>query len=153
MGSFRVAKQFTFDAGHRLVSHPELCRHLHGHTYRVEVVLEAPSLDPNAMVCDYKALSLLVRSVLAPLDHAMILWREDPLRGVLEQAGERVVVLDAEPSAEVLAQHIFFEIKKVLARAAAEPQRVAPYRWRPEIRLVSVRLWETPTTWAEYSEA
>ncbi|MFN3413579.1 MAG: 6-pyruvoyl trahydropterin synthase family protein [Thermoanaerobaculum sp.] len=153
MGSFRVAKQFTFDAGHRLVSHPELCRHLHGHTYRVEVVLEAPSLDANAMVCDYKALSLLVRSVLAPLDHAMILWRGDSFRDVLEKAGERVVVLEAEPSAEVLAQHIFCELEKAFAAALAEPHRVAPYRWRPEIRLVCVRLWETPTTWAEYSEA
>lgn len=153
MGSFRVAKQFTFDAGHRLLSHPELCRHPHGHTYRLEVVLEAPSLDECAMVCDYKALSLLVRSVLASLDHAMILWREDPLREVLERAGERVVVLQAEPSAEVLAQHIFFEIKRAFDKALAEPQRVAPYRWRSEIRLVSVRLWETPTTWAEYGEA
>ncbi len=153
MGSFKVAKQFTFDAGHRLPSHPELCRHPHGHTYRVEVVVEAPSLDPGSMVCDYKALSLLVRSVLAPLDHAMILWREDPLREVLEKAGERVVALDAEPSAEVLAQHIFFQIKRVFAEALAEPQRVAPYRWRPEVRVLAVRLWETPNTWAEYSEA
>ncbi|MFZ5803568.1 MAG: 6-pyruvoyl trahydropterin synthase family protein [Acidobacteriota bacterium] len=153
MGRFRVAKQFNFDAGHRLVSHPELCRHPHGHTYRLEVRLEACSLDANGMVCDYKALSRLVRSVLAPLDHAMILWREDPLREVLEKAGERVVALGAEPTAEVLAQHIYFEIKRAFAEALAEPQRVAPYRWRPEIRLLSVRLWETPTTWAEYSEA
>lgn len=152
MGSFRVAKQFTFDAGHRLTSHPELCRHPHGHTYRVEVVLEAPVLDANAMVCDYKALSLLVRQVLKQLDHAMILHRQDPLCQVLQEAGERVVVLEEEPTAEVLARHLFAEIRATLAGAAAEPERIAPYRWRQEVRLVAVRLWETPTTWAEYAE-
>ncbi|MGC8917020.1 MAG: 6-pyruvoyl trahydropterin synthase family protein [Thermoanaerobaculum sp.] len=153
MGRFRVAKQFTFDAGHRLVSHPELCRHPHGHTYRVEVVLEAETLDANSMVCDYKALSILVRSVIQKLDHAMILWRGDPLCALLEAAGERVVLLEAEPTAEALARHLFGEIRAAFGAAVSQPQRVAPYRWRPDVRLVAVRLWETPTTWAEYAEA
>lgn len=153
MGTFRVAKHFTFDAGHRLTRHPELCRHPHGHTYRLEVVLEASTLDANAMVCDYKALSLVVRQVLAPYDHAMVLWSQDPLCAVLHEAGERVVVLDAEPTAEVLARHLFFQLRDAFAAAVAEPQRIAPYTWRPEVRLAAVRLWETPTTWAEYAEA
>ncbi|MCS7182687.1 MAG: 6-carboxytetrahydropterin synthase [Thermoanaerobaculum sp.] len=151
MGRFFVAKSFTFDAGHRLVSHPELCRHPHGHTYRAEVVLEAPSLDANAMVCDYKALSRLVRGVIQPLDHAMILWREDPLRPALEQAGERVVVLEEEPTAEVLAKYLYCQLEQTFAQAVANPQLVEPFRWRADVRLVAVRLWETPTTWAEFS--
>lgn len=150
---FYVAKQFTFDAGHRLLSHPELCRHPHGHTYRLEVVLAARELDANAMVCDYKALSRLVKGVLVAYDHAMILARHDPLCAVLRERGERLVVLEEEPTAEVLARHLFFELQQAMRRAAAHTDQLAPYGFGEGVELVAVRLWETPTSWAEYRPA
>lgn len=147
---FYICKRFSFDAGHRLLSHPELCRHPHGHTYRVEVVLAAEKLDENAMVCDYKALSMIVKRALAKYDHAMILHRRDPLGPVLSAQGERLVIFDQEPTAEVLAQQLFSQLHGAFAEAAADPSLVAPYRWRRDCHLVSVRVWETPKTWAEY---
>jgi 6-pyruvoyltetrahydropterin/6-carboxytetrahydropterin synthase len=147
---FYAGKAFTFDAGHRLLSHPELCRHPHGHTYRLEVVVAAPQLDDNAMVCDYKALTALVKGVLAEYDHAMILAQWDPLVGVLQQQEERVVLLPEEPTAEVLARHLFSQLQEAFAQALENPAKVAPYRFRPEVKLVALRLWETPTTWAEF---
>lgn len=150
---FYLGKQFTFDAGHRLLSHPELCRYPHGHTYRLEVVLAARELDANAMVCDYKALSRLVRDVLAAYDHAMILARQDPLCAVLRERGERLVVLEEEPTAEVLVRHLFLQLQQALTRAAAHTDQLAPYGFRQGVELVAVRLWETPTSWAEYRPA
>lgn len=147
---FYVCKRFSFDAGHRLLAHPKLCRHPHGHTYQLEVVLAAEELDENGMVCDYKALSIIVKATLAKFDHAMILNRRDPLCSVLSAQGERLVVLDDEPTAEVLAKLLFTQLNTAFADAAANASLVAPYRWRRDCQLVSVRVWETPKTWAEY---
>jgi len=149
-GVFYAGKFFTFDAGHRLLSHPELCRHLHGHTYRLEVVVRAQELDECGMVCDFKALSQVVKRVLASFDHATILAERDPLVAALRASGERLVLLPEEPTAEVLARHLFVELERAMAQAVQDPGALAPYRLRPEVQLAAVRLWETPTTWAEF---
>lgn len=154
MPTYRIAKRFTFDAGHRLAKHPELCRFPHGHTYRVEVVLRADALDANDMVCDYQVLKTLVRRELDRLDHAMILGPDDPARAAFAPFAERVVVLDGgDPTAEVIARHLY----RALASALRPGTQVssaggAAYLVPDGVRLESVRLWETPTSWAEYSE-
>jgi len=152
--TYRIAKRFTFDAGHRLAKHPELCRFPHGHTYQVEVVLRGDSLDANDMVCDYQVLKSLVRRELDRLDHAMILSADDPARDAFAQFAERVVTLDGgDPTAEVIARDLY----RALATALQPGTEVssaggATYRVPGGIRLEAVRLWETPTSWAEYSE-
>jgi 6-pyruvoyltetrahydropterin/6-carboxytetrahydropterin synthase len=152
--TYRIAKRFTFDAGHRLAKHPELCRFPHGHTYQVEVVLSAGGLDANDMVCDYQVLKALVRREVDQLDHAMILGPGDAAREAFAPFAERLVVLaDGEPTAEVIARHLYRALAAVL-RPGAEVTSAAgvPYRLPDGVRLESVRLWETPTSWAEYSE-
>ena len=39
-----------------LSKHPDLCKFPHGHSRKVEFVLEADELDGNEMVCDFKSL-------------------------------------------------------------------------------------------------
>jgi 6-pyruvoyltetrahydropterin/6-carboxytetrahydropterin synthase len=41
------------------------------------------------------------------LDHNMLLCRDDPILPVLEEHGERVFVMDANPTAENIARLIF----------------------------------------------
>ena len=41
------------------------------------------------------------------LDHTMLLCREDPLLPVLQERGERVFVMDSNPTAENIARLIF----------------------------------------------
>ena len=60
MGFFRIAKVFEVEYGHRLSKHPEKCRFLHGHRLRIEIVVRGHQLDGNDMVCDYKALKMVV---------------------------------------------------------------------------------------------
>jgi 6-pyruvoyltetrahydropterin/6-carboxytetrahydropterin synthase len=54
-----------------------------------------------------------------------------------------------DPTTEVMAQEIFRRV-----RAGMEEHRVAGgvYGLRDSVRLVSVRLWETSSSWAEYFE-
>jgi 6-pyruvoyltetrahydropterin/6-carboxytetrahydropterin synthase len=155
VGTFRIARRFRIESGHRLAKHPELCRFPHGHTRTVEVVVRADTLDDNDMVCDYKALKLVVGAELDRFDHAMVLAATDPLRDAFAPFSERVVLLEeGDPTTELLARHLFGRIA-----AAFVPGREvrtaggAVYTVPAGVRVERVRVWETPTTWAEYAEA
>ena len=52
---YRICKTFEIENGHMLSKHPDLCKFPHGHSRKVEIVLEADTLDHNEMVCDFKA--------------------------------------------------------------------------------------------------
>ena len=51
---YRICKSLEIENGHMLTKHPDKCRFPHGHTRRVEFVIEADELDENQMVCDFK---------------------------------------------------------------------------------------------------
>ncbi len=154
MGTFRIAKVFTIDTGHRLAKHPELCRFPHGHTYQVEVVLRAGELDENDMVCDYGALKAVVKRELERYDHAMVLSAADPQAEGFMALSQRVVVLpEGDPTAEVLARHLFVRLGAALRAGAEVVTESGAACWVPRgVRLERVRVWETPTSWAEYGE-
>lgn len=155
MGLFRIAKRFEVESGHRLSKHPELCRFPHGHTRVVEVVLCAKALDENDMVCDYKVLKLVVSRELERFDHAMVLAEDDPERDAFASFAERVVLLpDGDPTTEVLARYLFQRVRDVFrpgTEVAGEAGAV--YRVPQGVRVASVKVWETSSTWAEYREA
>lgn len=53
---FRISKEFRFEASHSLPHLPpeHKCARLHGHSYRVEVVLESATLDARGFAAvDY----------------------------------------------------------------------------------------------------
>jgi 6-pyruvoyltetrahydropterin/6-carboxytetrahydropterin synthase len=54
------------DCAHSLPGHPK-CGQLHGHTYRIEVVVEGPMSE--GMLVDFADLKAEVRSVLERYDH------------------------------------------------------------------------------------
>jgi 6-pyruvoyltetrahydropterin/6-carboxytetrahydropterin synthase len=119
---FTIAKRFSFSASHVLTAVPDdhKCRRLHGHNYEVEVVCGAEDLDRRGMVVDYFDLDPVKRFVDATVDHRHL---ND--------------VLDGEPTAERLAWWLYESLKGEL------PVDVAN-------RIVAVRVYETPRTWAEY---
>ena len=115
---YRIGKTFTFAAAHSL---PELhdghkCRQLHGHTYRVEVVLLSEMLNSVGFVKDFGEMTELKVYIDQRLDHC-----------VLNKA------MKEHPTAENIARHIFDWCQA---------------RWRNVDR---VRVWESDTSWAEYS--
>lgn len=48
----RIAKEFTFDSAHFLKDYHGKCERLHGHTYRMRVVIEGP-IKENGLVADF----------------------------------------------------------------------------------------------------
>lgn len=152
MGFFRIAKTFEVEYGHRLCKHPEKCRFPHGHSLRIEVVARGRDLDDNDMVCDYKALKMVVTEFVDRLDHAMALNSADPELEGLKAIGERVLLFDnQDPTTEVLARWLF---EGVATRLAAGGTVLSPagvsYEIPRDLELERIRVWETRTSWAEF---
>ncbi|MDR3231605.1 MAG: 6-carboxytetrahydropterin synthase QueD [Synergistaceae bacterium] len=93
-----LRKEFVFDAAHNLIHYHGKCEALHGHTYRLAVVLEGEP-DAEGMILDFRELSSTVRErVISRLDHAYI-------NDIIEQ-----------PTAENIASWIWERIEEALLR-------------------------------------
>jgi len=110
------------------------CAHLHGHNAVAEVAFSSSTLDGRGMVIDFEDIKTLVQSFLdEELDHKVILAQHDPFVALLKKEGEPVTVTEGNPTAENIARLIFDFAKK------------------KGMPVSSVKLWETPTSCAEYS--
>jgi 6-pyruvoyltetrahydropterin/6-carboxytetrahydropterin synthase len=133
-----------------LSKHPGKCKFPHGHTRKVEFVLEAEHLNGNEMVCDFLIVRELIGDYLEALDHAICVNTADPAYPELRaRYGERIISFENEdPTTEVMARVIFQAFVKRLADHSASLEKSgAP---NGEVRLVSVKVWETASSWAEY---
>ena len=57
-----VARDFEFEAAHQLPDHPGKCRRLHGHTYRLRVVCEAPVDAVTGLAVDFYEIKRVVEA-------------------------------------------------------------------------------------------
>ena len=93
-----LSKDFNFDAAHNLIHYHGKCERLHGHTYKLRVVLEGRP-DSEGMVMDFLELKAIVKEkILSRLDHAY-------LNDIITQ-----------PSAENIAVWIWRELEESLRR-------------------------------------
>ena len=148
-----ICKTFEFESGHVLSKSQDRCRFPHGHSRRVEVVLAAEKLDENDMVCDFRWIKLALQDILQRLDHAMCINESDPRLEDFKNMQAKLEVLQGhDPTSEVIAQLIFEHLQAKLARKVElSSQEGNVYRIPADLRLERVRLWETSTSWAEYS--
>ena len=67
----RICKQFDFDAAHWLphVCAGHKCGRLHGHTYRVDVILEGKPTDHEGWFLDYADITAAWTPIHGALDH------------------------------------------------------------------------------------
>ncbi|HMG03843.1 MAG TPA: 6-carboxytetrahydropterin synthase [Chthoniobacterales bacterium] len=149
---YRICKTIEIENGHMLTKHPDRCKFPHGHSRRVEFVIEADDLDKNDMVCDFKIVREAIADFLDQYDHAMCMNTDDPKYDEFKSAyGERVIGFTAmDPTTEVLARTIHDHFKAQLKDYGLKTN--PPYPLRDSVRVVSVRVWETSTSWAEYSD-
>lgn len=149
---YRIAKTFRIECGHIISKHPGKCRFPHGHSHTVEAVLSADTLDAGDMVCDFTAVKQMLHGFLEGWDHALCLNTDDPNYAFFAQKyGARIVPFSqADPTSEVMARTIFRELQRALC--AAQNEAGAPCPVRPGVRVERVRVCETTTSWAEYSE-
>jgi len=133
---YRVSKSVSFCYGHRLLNYQGKCRHLHGHNARAVITLESSELDELGMVMDFSEVKQLVWGWLdREVDHTLLLHRDDPILPVLQQAGERVMVTEENPTAEAIARMIY------------------DYVAGQGYPVTDVTLWETDNSCASYHPA
>ena len=151
---YRICKAFTIETGHMLSKHPERCKYPHGHTRRVELVISAPHLDDNDMVCDFKWIKLAMADFLDQFDHAMCVNVDDPIRERLGSAGDRVVIFEeGDPTTELMAKKIFDHLnEQIRSNRSFQSKMGVTYNIGQHVRVERVRVGETPTSWAEYDE-
>jgi len=135
-------RKLEFDAGHRVHGHESKCAQLHGHRYVVEVTANAESLDSIGRVIDFSVLKGRIGTWLdANWDHKLLLWEGDGFaKGILVGAGASatklgIVYVPFNPTAENMAGWLLDKSNDLLADTG--------------VKVVSVRVWETPNCWAD----
>lgn len=120
-----VSVQAHYDSAHFLRNYHGKCERLHGHRYVVEAALAGEELGEGGMLFDFVEVKRELRAIANELDH--------------ENINEIPPFTEIEPSAENQARYFYEELKKRLPGAVADA-------------VLYVRVWETPTQWAQYSE-
>jgi 6-pyruvoyltetrahydropterin/6-carboxytetrahydropterin synthase len=153
---YRICKAFEVENGHMLSKHAERCRFPHGHTRRVEVVLEARELTASDMVVDFKALKAAAYDFIDQFDHAMCVNVADPLYDDLVAkfggpCGRVIAYEGADPTTEVMARQIFDHLRARLENAGqiVNAESSVAYDIPAGLRVRRLRLWETTSSWAE----
>ena len=74
---YRIRKSIDIDFAHHIRGHSGPCIHIHGHTWRFEVDLQAEELDEDGFVIDFKRLKQeLLRPCHKLLDHSLAIGAE-----------------------------------------------------------------------------
>ena len=66
-----IFKEFHFEAAHRLPHVPpgHKCERLHGHSFRVEIHVRGPVVEPTGWVMDFAAIKVAFTPLHERLDH------------------------------------------------------------------------------------
>ncbi len=86
-----------FDAAHSLTGYPGECARLHGHSFKIDVMVAGQALNDIGLLYDFKDLKDKVNGILAKFDHAHM---------------NEVAPFDRiSPTAENLANYLWHEVQ------------------------------------------
>ena len=144
MTNIRITKQFSFETGHALYGYDGKCKNVHGHSYRLDVTVIGVPISDNTnvkfgMVIDFGDLKKIVKEeIVNVFDHATVFNKNTPhieLAKELEDRGHNVLLVDYQPTSEMMVIDFADKIKKRLPK---------------NIKLHSLKLQETATSFAEW---
>ena len=113
-----------FASAHTLREYPGACSRMHGHNWKVELEVEATSLDEVGMGIDFKKMKAAANEVGDRLDHRYL--------------NDLEPFTEINPTAENIAAYMYREISGMLNSDT--------------IRVKAVTLWETDRACVRYSE-
>ncbi len=145
----QVVKIIQWDMGHRVMNHRSICKGLHGHRYRAEICIQGDMIDvegvsEEGMVVDFSDIKEIALSFIhSKLDHAFMVWDKDEemINFFNSSKGHKPIIVPFTPTAENVAKYIFETLS---------PKIIDNYG--NGLHLMSVKVWETPTSYAVYSE-
>lgn len=141
-----IRKLFKFENAHivRGCSTRRCSHSVHGHSYKIEVILHADALDDGQMVYDFGLLKRDVRELIDAFDHSVAIWEGDDPDYVasMRKYSERWVMIPVSPSAEQFARLIFRLVDAAIATAVMS-------NGEGDVCLHSVIVHETDTGYAQ----
>jgi len=141
-----IRKEFKFENAHivRGCSSVRCRSSIHGHSYRVEVLMESNFLDHGQMVYDFGLVKQSVKDLIDSFDHAVSIWDQDEADYIkdMKKYSDRWLQLPVSPSAEQMSRVIFLMVDKVLAQTSK-------INGEKEVILHSIIVHETATGYAQ----
>jgi 6-pyruvoyltetrahydropterin/6-carboxytetrahydropterin synthase len=141
-----IRKLFGFENAHivRNCSSDRCSRSIHGHSYKVEVILEAHALDHGQMVYDFGLMKGSIRTLIDSFDHAICYWDQDApdYIAACEQFSARWIRLPVSPSAEQFSRLFFLLVDTVLKQTDMR-------NGEADVVLNSIIVHETATGYAQ----
>jgi 6-pyruvoyltetrahydropterin/6-carboxytetrahydropterin synthase len=114
----------SFSAAHFLRNYKGKCENLHGHNWKVEILIVGDTLDSSGMLMDFSKVKSVANEVLADFDHKVL--------------NDLSYFKEHNPSSEEIAKCLFVRLReKVSIKNNC---------------LSEVRVWETDTACASYKE-
>lgn len=141
-----IRKLFEFENAHivRFCSSKRCKSSIHGHSYKVEVLLESAYLDNAGMVYDFGLLKTHVRQIIDSFDHAITLFDKDDKAYLsqMKQYSQRWVCLPVNVSAENFCRVFFVLIDTLL-------KQTKMVNGEQGVHLQSIIVHETRTGYAQ----
>lgn len=138
-----VTKRIEVDYGHTLPRHYSFCSQIHGHRAFIDATIEGKinkteNDSSQGMVVDFKLLKeIMMNNIHDILDHGFAVWEKDEVdKEFILKRNTKFLVTKEPPTAEYLAKWAFYQIDDKLP---------------DEIILKSVKWYETPSSYAEYT--
>jgi 6-pyruvoyltetrahydropterin/6-carboxytetrahydropterin synthase len=121
---YELSVDDNFSAAHQLREYKGQCENLHGHTWRVQVVVRADKLDDTGLAIDFRDIKQALTPLIQTLDHTCL--------------NELPVFAEQNPSSENIARWLYNELCQSPLFA--------------KVKLQFVRVWESDTASAAYFE-
>jgi len=141
-----IRKLFKFENAHivRDCSTRRCSENIHGHSYKVEVLLESNYLDDGQMIYDFGLTKLYIKELIDSFDHAITLWSKDDKKYLadIKTHSNRWIELPVSPSAEQFSRVIYLLVERVLACTEM-------INGEREVKLHSIIVHETETGYAQ----
>ncbi len=113
-----------FAAAHQLRNFGGECEKLHGHNWRIEVVLSGDRLNEAGLLIDFKDVKTVTNSIVEELDHSYL--------------NDLPQFKDQNPSSENIAAYLFQQLSSELNGS--------------HLKVTKVTAWESDSACASYSK-
>ena len=145
----KIVKIIEWDMGHRVLHHRSVCRGLHGHRYKVEIgvsgdMVSKSGASEEGMVIDFSDIKKISNQFIQEkLDHAFMVWEKDEelIRFFKQSKGHKPVIVPFTTTAENVVAYIFNKLQDKFQDV-----------YKTGLHLKSIKLWETPTSYAIYKK-
>ena len=141
-----IRKLFKFENAHivRGCSTQRCSENIHGHSYKVEVLLESNYLDNGQMVYDFGLTKRYIKEMIDSFDHAITLWSGDDREYIasMKRFSNRWIELPVSPSAEQFSRIIYLIVERILLCTDMQ-------NGERDVKLQSIIVHETETGYAQ----